>query len=93
MIKQFVVIGEMCAKIERDEIESVIYEILGRAVSREYIEDLLLVKSEETHTTLLDDIIQNVLETSAWEEEDSYTDSDVRLAIGRELLSRLGVEV
>lgn len=41
----------------------------------------------------MDDIIQNVLETSAWKDEGCYTDDDIRLAIGRELMVRLGIEV
>lgn len=41
----------------------------------------------------MEDIIQNVLETSAWEDEGYYNEDDIRLAIGRELMARLRIEV
>lgn len=36
----------------------------------------------------MEDVIQNVMETSAWEDEGYYNDDDIRLAIGRELMAR-----
>lgn len=61
------------------------------AVSDDYAGRILEHKSE-SGTTLLEDIIQNVLETSAWEDEGYYNVDDIKLAIGRELSARLGIE-
>ena len=38
------------------------------------------------------EVKQNVEETSAWEDEQYYTDDDIRLAIGRVLMNRLKIE-
>lgn len=38
------------------------------------------------------DVKQNVEETSAWEDEGYYNDDDIRLAIGRVLMDRLGIK-
>ena len=63
--------------------------MLESAVSDEYANQILESENEQTGKTLMDDIIQNVLDTSGWEESRSYNDSDVRYAIGRELIYRL----
>lgn len=76
---------------ERNELETLITELTEAAVSDEYACPLL--ESENNGKTLMEDIVQNVLETSAWETEHRYNDSDVRYAIGRELLRRLGEPV
>lgn len=39
----------------------------------------------------LSDVLGNVEETSAWQDEGCYNDDDIRLAIGRILMDRLGV--
>ena len=41
----------------------------------------------------MEDVIKNVKETSAWEDEGYYNDDDIRLAIGRELTARLGITI
>ena len=41
----------------------------------------------------MEDVINDVLEASAWEEEGYYNEDDIRLAIGRVLAHRLNVEV
>lgn len=41
----------------------------------------------------MEDVIKNVMETSAWDDEGYYNDDDIRLAIGRELMARLGIEI
>lgn len=52
-----------------------------------------ILEQEDAENTLMEDIIQNVLETSAWEDEGYYNEDDIRLAIGRELMARLRIEV
>ena len=41
----------------------------------------------------MQEIIEDVMETSAWEDEGYYNEDDIRLAIGRVLMGRLGIEV
>ena len=77
---------------ERKQIEREVTEIMRSATSDEYA-SYILEHEDENGTSLMEDIIQNVLETSAWEDEGYYNEFDIRLAIGRELLSRLGMEV
>ena len=74
------------------QIEYEVTEIMRSAISSEYARYILEHKNEYGNT-LMEDIIQNVLETSAWENEVYYNEDDIRLAIGRELMSRLGIEM
>ena len=37
-------------------------------------------------------VIQDVEETSAWQEDGYYTDDDIRLAIGRAIMWKFGIE-
>ena len=77
---------------DRQGIEEDIRRQMCLAASDEYADRILSSVSPETGISLMDDIVQNVLETSAWVDEGFYNDSDVRLAIGRELMARLGIE-
>lgn len=38
------------------------------------------------------DVIKNVEETSAWNDEGYYTDDDIRLAIGRAIMWKFNIE-
>ena len=78
---------------ERKQIEYEVTEIMKSATSSEYARYILEQEDEVTENTMMEDIIQNVLDTSAWEDEGYYNDDDIRLAIGRELMARLGVVV
>ena len=78
---------------ERKQIEYEVTEIMRSATSSEYARYILEQEDEATENTLMEDIIQNVLDTSAWEDEGYYNEDDIRLAIGRELMARLGIEV
>ena len=80
-------------KTERKEIEFEVSEIMRSAVSSEYSRYILEQEDNVTGNTFMEDVIKNVMETSAWEDEGYYNDDDIRLAIGRELLARLGIEV
>ena len=79
-------------KEDRRDIERLITKIFSDAVSDDYARYMLESEDECTENTMMEDVIQNVLETSAWEEEGYYNEDDVRLAIGRELMARLGVD-
>ena len=82
-------------EMSKEELRKISYEItriMTMATSDEYAR-YILEHEDENGTELMEDIIQNVLETSAWEDEGYYNEYDIRLAIGRELLSRLGIEI
>ena len=79
-------------KTERKEIEFKVSEIMRRAVSSEYTRYILEQEDDVTENTFMEDVIKNVMETSAWEDEGYYSDDDIRLAIGREFVARLGAE-
>ena len=80
-------------KTKRKEIEFEVSEILQSAVSSEYSRYILEQEDDVTGNTFLEDVIKNVMETSAWEDGGYYNSFDIKLAIGRELLARLGIEV
>ena len=77
---------------ERRQIEYEVTKIMESATSSEYAKYILEQEDGVTENTLLEDIIQNVLETSAWEDEGYYNEDDIRLAIGRELMARMGID-
>lgn len=76
-------------KEERRTLEIKITEIVSSTVSSDYTGYILGQKDIVSKKTLMDDIIQNVLETSAWEEEGYYNEDDIRLAVGRELMTKI----
>lgn len=77
---------------QRKELKNDIVNIMNRAISSEYINKILNQHDYISDETLIDAVIKNVLETSAWEDEGYYNEDDIRLAIGRELVARLGAE-
>ena len=80
-------------KAERKQIEYEVFEIIRSAVGSDYAKNILNNEDGISGKSFLNDIIQNVLEASAWEDEGYYNDDDIRLAIGRELMIRLKIEV
>ena len=80
-------------KEQKTQIELEIAKMMQNAVSDEYSAYILKQKDDTTGNTLMEDIVQNVMETSAWEDEGYYNEDDIRLSIGRELMTRLGVEI
>ena len=86
------------SKDERRFLKQTIEEILAQAVTKDYAKYILENTDDgeencEYEITLMEHIVDNVLETSAWENEGNWNDDDVRLAIGRELMDRLGIDV
>lgn len=79
-------------KAEKKEIEFKISEIMRSAVSSEYTRYILEQEDDVTKNTFMEDVIEDVMETSAWKNEGYYNDDDIRLAIGREFVARLGAE-
>ena len=76
---------------EKKHIELEIYKIMNRAISSEYTRYILEQEDELTESTFMEDVIEDVMETSAWEDEGYYNEDDIRLAIGRVFIDRLGI--
>ena len=82
-------------EMSKEELRQIICEItaiMTIATSDEYARQIL-EHEDENGTELINAIINNVLETSAWEDEGYYNEYDIRLAIGRELMARLDIDV
>lgn len=65
--------------------------ILVMAVSSDYARHILESREDEDGDTFLDLVIDDVLTSSAWEDEGYYNDDDIRLAIGRVLMDKLNL--
>ena len=61
------------------------YRLLSLATGRDYA--FIVLGDEDFY----DEIKCNVEETSAWRDEGYYTDDDIRLAIGRCIMSRFNI--
>ena len=77
---------------KKKKFEFEITKILSSAVSSEYTRYILNQYDERSEQTFIDAVVANIMETSSWD-EGYYNDDDIRLAIGRELMARLGIEV
>ena len=85
-------------KEERTVIEAEVRMILQFSVSSEYVRYILEEKDNDYEDeyighTFMDDVIEDVMCASAWDDEGYYNEDDIRLAIGRTLMDRLGIEV
>ena len=72
--------------VERKQIEWLIGWVMEKAVSNDYAKHIL------NHNNFIEDVIMDIIETSAWEDDGYYNEDDVRLAIGRVLMNRFGIE-
>lgn len=77
---------------ERKFIEFEITEILRKSIGSDYARYILESNSEETNNTFMNDVIDDVLTSSAWEDEGYYNDDDIRLAIGRVFMERMNID-
>lgn len=80
-------------KEQRKEIEMLVYKIMADATSSDYARYILEHEDSWTGITVMQDVIENVMETSAWNDEGYYNEDDVRLAIGRILIERMEIEI
>ena len=78
-------------KHEKKLIGLEITQIMRMSVGSEYARYILEDKGEDGKSTIMEDVIDDVLCASAWEDEGCYNDDDIRLAIGRVLIDRLGI--
>lgn len=83
---------EMCAE-DRKDIERKITDTMLHAVSSDYVRYILEEKDGWSGNTFMEDVIDDVMCSSAWDEEGYYNFDDIRLSIGRILMERLGIEV
>ena len=58
---------------------------LKSAISDDYVYDI--------RSKIQDDVVLDVMETSAYGEDGTWNDDDIKLAVGRVLLRKMGVEV
>lgn len=72
-----------------NELHIQIKDILQKSISSDYVEMILHRENADNHKTVLEDIADNVMETSALMTEERCSDDDIRLAIGRILSERL----
>ena len=77
-------------KEEKKVIETEIRMVMQNAVSSDYARYIL--EHKKKRRTFMDDVIDDVLCSSAWEDEGYYNDDDIRLAIGRVMMDRLGID-
>ena len=75
------------------QIKYEIMEIMRGAISSEYARYILEHEEKKTGSSFMEDVINDVICTSAWEDEGYYNDDDIRLAIGRIFTNRLGIEI
>lgn len=66
--------------MDYNELTIVVENMLRKSISDDYVGSIT--------TTIIDDVIDDI-ETSA---DDNYNTDDVKLAIGRVLMNRLGIE-
>lgn len=76
---------------EKKFIEFEITQIMRNAVGSDYARYILEDKGEDGESTIMEDVIDDVMCASAWEDEGYYNDDDIHLAIGRVLMDRLGI--
>jgi len=63
--------------------------LLRYGISSDYVGHILDFRAEEDGLTIFDLIKEDVETTSAWEDEGYYNEDDIRLAVGRVLMSCL----
>ena len=84
-------------KEDRKIMENEIRIILMGAISSEYVRYILEYAEEDENgeqigETFIDDVIEDVICSSAWDDEGYYNEDDIRLSIGRVLIDRLGID-
>lgn len=83
---------EMCVE-DRKDIERKITDTMLHTVSSDYVRYILEEKDGWNGNTFMEDVIDDIMCSSAWDEEGYYNFDDIRLSIGRVLMERLGIEV
>ena len=76
----------MSEHINKDAFAEDLMQVLRLSVASDYCYEL--IQNEE----FFDLVISDVEETSAWSEDMTYNEDDIRLAIGRAMLYKFGIE-
>jgi hypothetical protein len=76
----------MSEHINKDAFAADLMQVLRLSIASDYCYEL--IQNEE----FFDLVISDVEETSAWSEDMTYNEDDIRLAIGRALLYKFGIE-
>lgn len=84
-------------KKDKKIIENEIRMILMHSVSSDYVRYILEHQERDEEyeligNTFMEDVIEDVMCSSAWDDEGYYNEDDIRLAIGRVLIDRLGID-
>lgn len=78
--------SEKIGEILREDIKS----ILLASVSEDYADAILEQYDTVSESTFIDAVAEDVTVSSDYTDEGHYNEDDIRLAIGRELIARLG---
>lgn len=74
-------------------LEKAISCILTESVTDDYARYILEYSEDDGSKTIMEEIIDDVIDSSAWKSEGCYNDADIRFAIGRTLMRRLKIDV
>lgn len=77
-------------EVERKRIEWFVKWTMIKAMSEDYAVQILEHESGFGNA-FMEDVIEDVMESSAWDEEGYYNQDDIRLAIGRVFKRRLEI--
>ena len=76
---------------EKRLLESMINKMMRETISDDYV-GCILHHVNEKGKTFVEDVIEDVIECSDWNDEKYYNEDDIRLAIGIVLIDRLGID-
>ena len=79
-------------KENKKAIENEIRMIMLKAVSDDYV-GYILEHKNKNGKTFMEDVIEDVMETSAWNTEGYYNEDDIRLAIGRVMINTMNIMI
>lgn len=68
----------------KDDVFYFLERNLKLAISEDYVHNICL--------EILDEVVADVTETSAFSKNGTWNDNDIKLAVGRVLVKRLGIE-
>ena len=77
----------------RKGIEDNAIVMMEMAIGKDYAKSILEHENESTGKTFMDDVIEDIMIASAWEEEGICYIDDIRFAIGRILMRRMNIPV
>ena len=80
------------SRTKKKFIEFEITHVMRNAVSSDYVRYILESKAEDDDRTFMEAVIDDVMDSSAWEDEGYYNDDDIRLAIGKVMIDRLCID-